>query len=336
MGRYKFLEKCFGDYKTIALSNDNDATEFEIALQGATPLSFKINLNGNLFDILDGFATPEELKSARGARNWIMIPFANRIPGGIYKVNNFVYKLDPAPPRLDVIHGFTSHENFSVKNISTTETFIEASLSLNKIRPGVFKGYPFSLDVEVKYKLESEKLTVQVIAENTGTEPAPFSTGWHPYFKTSSNGIENLIFTVNAEGIILLDDKNIPLADEAAYGKVDNFPQLDFRSSIPKDKRKISGKILDNCFSNLLTENDGYSRASIYDPENGLKIALFQKGGVTLAFSGDTLAQRKRKSIAIEPMQFITNAFNRSELKEKILIKPGSNSVFEFGVEISK
>lgn len=336
MGRYKFLERAFGQYKTIVLADEIEGNEFEIAQQGATPISYKIILNGKSFNILDGFASPEEMKAARGARCWIMMPFANRIPGGRYSVNGHEFKLDPVPPRTEIIHGFTSYETFSVSNVIISENSIEVALSYNKIRPGKFNGYPFALDLEVKYKLQPEKLSIQISAENAGTGRAPFSTGWHPYFKTSDNGIESLIFTLNADGIILLDDKNIPLPQGAAYGRVDNFPDLDFRAGVPDERRRINGRVLDNCFSDLLIEDDGFSRASIQDKENGLKITLFQKGGVTLAFSGDSLAQRKRNSVAVEPMQFITNAFNRSELIEKVFIMPGEKSIFEFGVEISK
>jgi galactose mutarotase-like enzyme len=66
------------------------------------------------------------------------------------------------------------------------------------------------------------------------------------------------------------------------------------------------------------------------------EIEIFQQGGVTLVYSGDQLTSRKRHSIAIEPMQYITNAFNRKELKEKVLIKPGEKSIFNFGVKAGK
>ncbi len=335
MSRYKFSESVFGIYKTIILSDEQEGNNLEVTLHGGTPLRFKINLTGKPIDILDGFATAEELSAAKGARCWIMMPFANRIPGGTYIVNGTKYFLDPVPPRNEVIHGFTSYETFAVKEINITGNFIEAVLIFNKIRPGVFKGYPFSLDIELKYKLEPDKLTITVTANNSGKETAPFAPGWHPYFKTSEQGIEDLVFTLNADKIILLNDKNIPLDGNKAFANLNDFPMLDFRESILKTKRKINGRVLDNCFSNLKIEEDGYSRASIFNPDNELKITMFQKDGVTLAFTGDTLAQRKRNSIAIEPMKFITNAFNRNELTEEVLIKPGEKSEFEFGVEIS-
>ena len=336
MSKYNFKETRFGEHKSIVLSNDNDGTSFEVALQGATPLKFNIPFNGNSFDILDGFASPREFDAAKGARCWIMTPFANRIPGGKYNFNGKEYKLEPIFPRSEVIHGFTSYENFELKGTQISDSFIEVSLQNKKIRPGIFQGYPFSIDVTVMFKLEKNKLTIQVIAENTGSINAPFGTGWHPYFKTSDKGIEHLILTLDAKQIILIDNSYIPLQGEKAYGSITDFPRLDFGSHLPEQKRIINGRTLDNCFSNLKIESGGFSRSSIFDPENGLRITMFQKGGVTLAFSGNTLALRARKSIALEPMQFITNAFNRDELKDQISVEPGMKSVFEFGVEITK
>ena len=336
MSKYNIAEKKFGKYDSIILSDSTEGTSFKINLQGATSLKYLIPVNGKLFNIFDGYGTPDEFEEADGARCWIMAPFANRIPEGIYNFQNNSYQLEPVPSKNQVIHGFTSFEKFEVSESNITDSFVEVVLTTKKIRPGVFKGFPFSLDVSVKYKLEGLKISVQVIAYNIGPNAAPFGTGWHPYLKTSDNGIENLILTIDADGIIQLDERLIPLAGKEAYAEIDKYPDLDFRSSQTKDKRTINGKILDNCFTQLKPNSDGYFKASIFDPDNGMEISMFQKGGVTLAYSGDTIKARRRNSIALEPMQFITNAFNREELKDKIKILPGEKSIFEFGIGVKK
>jgi aldose 1-epimerase len=62
-------------------------------------------------------------------------------------------------------------------------------------------------------------------------------------------------------------------------------------------------------------------------------LKVFQNKGVTLIFSGDSLIDRKRKSIAIEPMQCLTNSFNRKEFEDEITINPGEEKSFKFGVK---
>jgi aldose 1-epimerase len=336
MNRYNFTQNKFGKYDSIKLSDTVKGTSLEICLQGATILKFLIPINGNHFDIFDGFATPEEFEQTKGARCWIMAPFANRIPDGKYFFQDKLYQIDPIPPKTEVIHGFTSFEKFEVSEVNVTNSFAEVMLTTKKIRPNVFNGFPFALDISVKYKLEDLKVTVQVIADNVGIDAAPFGTGWHPYLKTSEKGIEHLILTIDAEELIQIDSSLIPLSGKKAYAEIDKFPNLDFRSSLAIDKRAINNRVLDNCFSKLKPYTEGNFKSSIFDPENGMQITMFQKGGVTLAYSGDTLMTRKRNSIALEPMQFITNAFNRDELKDKIKILPGEKSIFEFGVEVSQ
>ncbi len=336
MSRFDFFESKFFEYKTLVLSDNQNGNKFEILFSGATPLNFLTQINDKQLNILDGFANNDEVKAGSGARCWIMTPFANRIPNGKYNFRGKEYQLDHVPPRTQVIHGFTSREIFELSDVKTEGNFIEVTFNYNKIRPGIFNGYPFAMNVSIKYKFGNNKIIMQVIGENVGDEPAPFQTGWHPYFKTSENGIENLVLSIDANNIVLVNDKLIPLNGQQAYDKIDNYPQLDFRSNIHVEKRKINRRIIDNCYAGLITDQENISRSKIFDHENGLEIIMFQKGGVTLVFTGDTLAKRVRHSIAVEPMQYITNAFNREELKDKVTVLPGEKSIYEFGFEIAK
>lgn len=334
MSKYSFQEGTFGKYPTVILKNNSNNEKLEIAFRGATTLSYFIDYNGNPLKIIDGFESPEEMEQSTGAKGWIMTPFANRIKNRKYLFNGKTFELESNFPGNEVMHGLLSNVNFDLYKTDITQNSIEVVFVCKKIRPGVFKGYPFSLDVYVKYKLVNDKLHVSIEGENIGDEPIPFSCGWHPYFKTSEKGIEHLIMTLNAEKIILLEKDMTPIDGEAAYSNIDRHPVLDFRSTRSSDERYLKNKILDNGFCDLTIDKDGYSRTSIYDPDKKLEIILFQRGGITLVYTGDTLPKNKRKAVAIEPMQFLTNAFNRLELKNKITVLPGKNSNFEFGVEV--
>jgi aldose 1-epimerase len=335
MSRYTIKEGKFGKYPTVLLSDGKKGETLEVVLRGATALRYLVNYEGKIINILDGFETQDELEAAKGARCWIMAPFANRIQNGKYYFNGTDYELSPIPPRDQVMHGFLSNIQYELYKTDTTENSIEATFVTKKTRPGVFSGYPFSLDVYVKYKLEDGKLSCKIIGENVGEEPLPFGSGWHSYLKTGDEGIEHLILTLDAEKTIAVDSNLIPLSGENAFVDVINFPHLDFRSDRLADKRILKNKKLDNAFTELKKCKDGFSKASLYDPHNGLKITLFQRGGVTLVFTGDSLKTRPRKAVAIEPMQFITNVFNRDDFKDEITVLPGRNSVFEFGIEIN-
>lgn len=331
--RFETADSTLGHFKTLLIKDSESKSKLEIALRGATLLNYYVMIDRKLFNIIDGFQTSEELESGNGARCWIMAPFTNRIQNGLYNFLGKTYLIKPIPPRNQVIHGFTSNVDFKIIDTKSSNEEIEITFYSDILRPGIFDGYPFSVDVYIKYIFNGLKLNIEVIAKNVGNEPAPFGTGWHPYFRTSGKGIDHLILTINTNQLIITDQNLIPLEGEKAYGRINDYQGCDFRETKAIEERVIKNRILDHCFTDLKVEENGNSSTILYDPTNGIKIKVFQNGGLTLVFSGDTLTVRPRKSIAIEPVQFMANAFNRPELEEKIKIDPGEESKFEFGVE---
>jgi aldose 1-epimerase len=328
-----FSEKnTFGTFTTVELKDTISGTSAEIALKGATLLNYFVKTSDGLFNIVDGFKTPEELIKAKGARCYIMAPFANRIPEGKFFFEGKSYVVSPVPPRTEVIHGFTASRIFGIEECTEEDDFVSITL-VTDIAADQYAGYPFSFKVSVKYTLTEDKLDVVVTGLNTGENAAPFFCGWHPYFKTGENGIENLVLTINAKSVIAMDEKYIPLKGAAAYSLIEKHKNVDYRPKLSEDERTINGRTLDLCYANLEFDEKGYACSSIYDPSNGLKVTMYQKGGVTLAFSGDSLNARKRKAVALEPMMAITNSYNREDFKQTITVLPGASSSFNFGVK---
>lgn len=333
MKRFLFSEKnTFGTFTTVELKDTVSGTSAEIALKGATLLSYFVNTSNGLFNIVDGFKTPEELIKAKGARCYIMAPFANRIPEGKFFFEGKSYVVSPVPPRTEVIHGFTASHIYGIEECVEEDDFVSITL-VTDITAERYSGYPFSMKVSVKYTLTEDKLDVVVTGLNTGENTAPFFCGWHPYFKTNETGIEDLILTIDAESVIAMDEKYIPLKGAAAYSPIAEHKNDDYRPELSKEERIINGRKLDLCYANLNFDAKGYAYSSIYDPQNGFKVTMYQKGGVTLAFSGDSLNARKRKAVALEPMMAITNSYNREDFKQIITVHPGAASSFNFGVK---
>ncbi len=332
--RFDLTESNLGKFKTYILKDSLFNSSIEIAEQGATLLNFFTPIEGEVFNIIDGFSTEAEFENSRGARSWIMAPFSNRIENGTYSFRGKTYQIKPIKPRSIVIHGFTFYNNFKINSVNIQENFIDLIFHSDCLRPEVYEGYPFAVDVFISYRLYGNRFEIKVIGKNVGEEPAPFCSGWHPYFKTSDDGIENLILEINSKKIILIDENYIPLKGNDAYGNINNFPLMDFRKSVPKSKRRIDYRIIDTCFADLDINDDNMMISALIDETRNIKINLFQERGMVLAFSGDSLSERKRKSIAIEPVEFMTNAFNRPELAEELTIYPEQEKIFHFGVEV--
>jgi aldose 1-epimerase len=333
--RFTYSESKFGNYNTIILKDNQTGTNIEIALKGATLLRYQIASAKGLLNIVDGYATPEELTELSGARCCIMAPFSNRIEKGFYVFNDEQHQMfNPVNPQREPIHGFVRVLEFETKEVIPSDDKIELTLFTDKLRKEAFKGYPFNVDVYVKFVLTENKLLMSIIGKNVDTIPIPFSSGWHPYFKTGENGVDHLILTVPAKKIIAVDESLIPYPGEEAYVTVEENPQADFRPELDSSERVIGSREVNCCYFDLVADRkDKLIRTTIEDPIKKLKISIFQKEGVVYAFTGDQAKYRPRRSIALEPVQCITNAYNRHELREKITVYPGKSSVFDFGIE---
>ncbi len=332
MSRFNFKENRFGKYKTIILQDSLKGTMLEICLRGATLSNFFVSLKGKPISIIDGYKTPEELEEQAGARSCIMAPYSNRIEDGRYTwQNNTLQLVNEVNPNKDVIHGFAKVIDFKIKELIANEEKAELILFTHEIRKNSFQGYPFEIDLTIRFTLAERKLDCEISADNIDSIPIPFGCGWHPYFKLGEEGIDNLYLEVPANKIILIDDKYVPLKGKDAYSNLDDHKEIDFRTP-----SLIGNKLVNVCYTELTTDADGIIHTNLIDKDAGINLSVFQKGGVTYAFTGDSVKYRPRKSIALEPVQFMTDAFNRSELLDAITVLPGITSSFNFGVEVKE
>jgi aldose 1-epimerase len=66
-------------------------------------------------------------------------------------------------------------------------------------------GYPFSLRLQVEYRLEERGLRVRTEAENLGSQACPFGAGHHPYV-AAPNGVDQLELEGEQVGARKLDE----------------------------------------------------------------------------------------------------------------------------------
>jgi len=66
------------------------------------------------------------------------------------------------------------------------------------------------------------------------------------------------------------------------------------------------------------------------DPE----LSVWQDRGLVHVFTGDTVARGRRASIAIEPVEVMTDAYNRPDCAAAIRLEPGTRRSFRFGVDL--
>jgi aldose 1-epimerase len=246
--------------------------------------------------VLDGFSEDEVCPGASGQ---LMAPWPNRIAGGRYDFAGGHHQLPIDEPELGhAIHGLVRWEKWRVAVRAADRVRFAHRLCAQP-------GYPFPLDLSVEYRLASDGLVVTFRAVNLGETPCPFGFGAHPYYLLRDETVENVELCVPAREWIDVDERSIPTAHRPVAGS-----PLDFR-----EPHRIGSARLDHAFTGL--DRDRREVASITLRDESEEIRLWQDRTLEFVhiYTGDTLPEpeRRRRSVAVEPMTCAPNAFNSGD-----------------------
>lgn len=311
----------------IAVLEDDAGRRVRIACHGAALIGFEVPRAGRAFDIAAGYRDAAEIVARPGSRFGIMAPFAGRMADARYRFEGADYDLQPgaAPGKRESRHGFVRDADFAVAELVAHAGSARATLSTSIRR---LPGYPFLIDLSVRFTLDAGGLALEARMRNLGDGPAPCFFGWHPYLRVSDGSADEWELEIPARTLIRTGSNLIALAANAAYVPLNDDPALDFRRS-----RRIGDSILDQGYSDLLAEADGRIRTRLTDPKSGFGITLWQERGVMHVFTGDTLQRDARRSVALEPMECMANAFNRQEWSDAVRLEAGAERVYRCGIE---
>lgn len=334
-----------GTEPVVIATSPDGATRVAVARRGATLVRWEVDRLGAPFDLTDGYRDEAELLAQDGVRNGVLAPFPNRVDDGRYAFADTVtdagagtvadreYDLLPGRTASRLIyHGFARELPFDLAEAVVSGSGADLTFTA-RIRPDQFPGYPFSLDLEVGYAVAANELPISIRVTNTGTSTAPYAAGWHPYFRLPG-AVDDWTLQIPARTLVRTDDALIPLDGDAAYQALDDNPAMDFRQP-----RELRGLVLDACFTDLAFgqgDRDEHRREHraetvLRNAQTGDELRVWQLAGSMHVFTGDTLARDRRRSIALEPVEVVTNAFNRAECAAALRLGPGETRNFRFG-----
>lgn len=324
--RYTVDRSLIGGQPLVVLQDDA-GRRVRIACHGAALIGFEIPGGGGSFDIAAGHRDAAEIVARPGSRFAVMAPFAGRIADARYRFDGADYDLQPGVPpgQRESRHGFVRDAAFDVAQLVAGASSARATLSTS-VRN--LPGYPFAIDLSVSFILDAAGLTLEVRMRNAGDTPAPCFFGWHPYFRVSDGFADEWLLEIPARKLIRTGTDMTALDGDSAYVPLSDAPDLDFRRGA-----LIGGNVLDQGYADLVADADGRIRTRLTDPRSGFGIRLWQERGVIHVFTGDTLKRDARRSVALEPMECMANAFNRPEWSDRIRLDPGAERVYRCGVE---
>ena len=71
-------------------------------------------------------------------------------------------------------------------------------------------------------------------------------------------------------------------------------------------------------------------------PSSGVELTLTQDAGLVHVFTGDTIGRDRRRAIAVEPVETLTDAFNRPDCAAAIRLEPGARRTFGATVTVTR
>jgi aldose 1-epimerase len=247
----------------------------------------------------------------------LLTPWPNRIDGGRYSFGGTEHHLDLSEPaRGNAIHGLT-------RWIPWTRTAHERSEVTLRSVPHGQQGYPFAIQVDVTYRLDTESgLHVTITAANKGSRPAPWGTGQHPYLRATTPTVDDCELTLPADRWLPADERGIPSGAPRDVAGTD----FDFRVA-----RKLADTKLDHAFTGLRREADGLAWVRL--EAGGTGTAMWADAGYRWlqVFTGDALEpEYRRVALAVEPMTCPPNAFVSGD--DLIVLQPRESVTCRWGL----
>jgi len=264
-------------------------------------------------ELVDGYSADEMSSSGQGQ---VLIPWPNRLQDGSYEFDGRRHQLPlNEPERRNAIHGLVRWATWTA-----AEREPHRAVMKHVLHPQ--PGYPFTLGICVEYALSDSGLQVRTTATNLGADPCPYGSGAHPYLTLGTGPIDHLMLRVPGRSVLRSNERGLPVATETVEGTEYDFQQ----------PRRIGSTRLDHAFTDLKRDQDGLARVELRDPDRGMQVSLWvdQSYPYFMIFSGDSLPNFNRRSLAVEPMTCPPNAFRTGGAL--IRLEPGSSLTSTGGI----
>ena len=279
---------------------------------------YQIDAKGNRKDFVCGYSRDEDKSGSMGD---VLFPFPGRVENSEYSFAGQKYHLsDLRIKDGHAIHGFAKWAEWEVLTQTDQSGTLRFEMQKDKYAG---RGFPFDLSIQITYSLDDHGFTCQAEVENTGRTIAPFGLGFHPYFSINGAKVDDMSLQIPAQKMVEFAPNLKPTGEFIAIPE-----EFDFKLS-----QKIGHQIIDNCFTDLVFDEDGRAR-TVLAGDNG-QITFWQDKNLPYLqlYSADTIGeQSQRKGLAIEAQTCTGFALNMPKMGLKVL-RPGETFRASWGVQ---
>ena len=306
------------DIYRISLYNDNGLT-VNIINYGATIENILVpDSKKRPENIVLSYNTIEEYFNDPHYLGCTVGRYANRISGGLLKINNTTYQLSQNEAGKNHLHG--GYNGFNKKIWHVDRTFKEsgkAGVVLSLVSPDLEEGYPGNMSVEVTYTLSN--LNELSIAYNASTDrPTVVNLTNHTYFNLSGgkSDISSYLLNINATEFTPTDNSYIP------RGSIEPVENSIFDLRKPKHVGEFMHQIItaNYCLNN---HKEFEFAARLSDPESGKSLEIRTTNPGLQLYCGNYLSGifKPFSGICLEP-HFYPDSPNHPQFPSTLLL-PG-------------
>jgi len=241
----------------------------------------------------------------------VLLPWPNRIAGGRYRFDGVDYQLPlTEPANGNATHGLVRWVRWNLGRQDASSVTL-----VHDLVPQT--GYPFPLRLEVTYSVGEDGLQVRLEAVNTGSVPAPFGAGCHPYLDLGDHDYDTAELLIPAAAMIETDSHQIPAGSRPVEGS-----RYDFRTLRP-----IGGLRLDQGYAGLTG-----SVAVLRTERRTVELHWDAAYRYLQVFTPPSILPG-RTAVAIEPMSCPADAFNSGEAL--VRLAPGEHWSGSWGIRLT-
>jgi aldose 1-epimerase len=263
---------------------------------GATLRSWRVDER----EQLDTFGIDEVGDRFQGK---VLVPWPNRLRDARYVFQGAEHRTAISEPeRGSALHGLVLWANWHPLRHSSDDVVLGYMLHPQP-------GYPFTLELEIEYRLSGDGLEVTLRATNRGTTMAPFGAGFHPYLK-----LRDAALRVPARTRVPVDERLLPTGGPVPVAGT----EYDFHRPGP-----VGPPALDTCFSDLERDADGMARASLTTGSGEVTVWMDEHFRFLHVFTAGG-------GIALEPMTCAPDAFNSGD--GLLALLPGGSFAGRWGL----
>ncbi|MFI7006292.1 aldose 1-epimerase family protein [Streptomyces sp. NPDC050145] len=252
---------------------------------------------------------------APAAFGQLLVPWPNRVDHGRYTFDGAEHQLDLSEPELDcAIHGLVRWTTWH-----PVEEYPDRLTLAYRLHGST--GYPFRLSLTVRYSLDAATgLSVRITARNTGTRPAPYAHGTHPYL-TVGEPIDDCVLHLPGRRYQPVDERMVPRGPTVAVAGT----EYDFTAG-----RRIGAQRVDLAFTELDRDAGGLARVRLQGARRSVQFWLDDAQPWLEVYTADQVPDAdRRRGVGVEPMTGPPNALASGT--DLIRLEPGESYTGSWG-----